>query len=49
MGSEHTMQVSKYCEENQVILYLLPPNTTHILQPADVEATYERILAARNS
>ena len=31
-----SMQVSKYCEENQVILYLLTPNTTHILQPADV-------------
>ena len=33
-----TMQVSKYCEDNGIILYLLPPNTTHILQPADVGA-----------
>ena len=31
-----TLQVSVLCEENAVILYLLPPNTTHILQPADV-------------
>ena len=31
-----TLQVSVLCEENGVILYLLPPNTTHILQPADV-------------
>ena len=33
-----TLQVSKLCDENDVILYLLPPNTTHILQPADVGA-----------
>ena len=31
-----TLQVSQLCEENGVILYLLTPNTTHILQPADV-------------
>ena len=31
-----SMQVSKFCEENQVVLYVLPPNTTHLLQPADV-------------
>lgn len=28
--------LSKFCEEMQIILYALPPNTTHILQPADV-------------
>lgn len=33
-----SLQVSALCEERQVILYLLPPNTTHILQPADVGA-----------
>ena len=33
-----TLQVSTLCEENRIILYLLPPNTTHILQPADVGA-----------
>ena len=33
-----SLQVSSLCEEHQVILYLLPPNTTHILQPADVGA-----------
>lgn len=33
-----SMQVSTLCEDAGVILYLLPPNTTHILQPADVGA-----------
>ena len=33
-----TMQASKFCEDHQIVLYLLPPNTTHILQPADVGA-----------
>ena len=32
------MQASKFCEDHAIILYLLPPNTTHILQPADVGA-----------
>ena len=32
-----TMQLSTLCENNSV-LYLLPPNTTHILQPANVGA-----------
>ena len=31
-----TLQTSVLCEDNGVVLYLLPPNTTHILQPADV-------------
>ena len=33
-----TIHPSKFCEDNEVILYLLPPNTSHILQPADVGA-----------
>ena len=33
-----TMQASKFCEDHAIILYLLPPNTTHILQPADIGA-----------
>lgn len=35
-SSHMSLQVSKFCEDNQIFLYLLPPNTTHILQPADV-------------
>ena len=31
-----TLQLSVNCEEVGIILYLLPPNTTHLLQPADV-------------
>ena len=31
-----TLQTSVLCEDNGIILYLLPPNTTHIMQPADV-------------
>lgn len=34
--SHLNMATSQWCDENQVILYALPPNTTHILQPADV-------------
>lgn len=34
--SHLTMDLSKFCSENQITLYALPPNTTHVLQPADV-------------
>lgn len=34
--SHMSMPLSKFCEDNDIILYALPPNTTHILQPADV-------------
>ena len=30
------LRVSVLCEEAKIILYLLSPNTTHLLQPADV-------------
>ena len=33
-----TLQKSEVCNESQVILLFLPPNTTHILQPVDVGA-----------
>ena len=33
-----TLQISTFCQDNGIILYLLPPNTTHMLQPADVGA-----------
>ena len=35
-STHSTLQVSEFCEQNDLILYLLPPNTTHILQPANV-------------
>lgn len=34
--SHLTLELSKFCNDNQIILYSLPPNTTHLMQPADV-------------
>lgn len=34
--SHMSLMLSTMCEDLQIILYALPPNTTHILQPADV-------------
>ncbi|KAJ8927279.1 hypothetical protein NQ314_020282 [Rhamnusium bicolor] len=34
--SHMTLALNQFCEDNGIILYALPPNTTHILQPADV-------------
>lgn len=34
--SHLTWHLSKWCDENGIILYALPPNCTHIMQPADV-------------
>ncbi|KAJ8912480.1 hypothetical protein NQ315_014580 [Exocentrus adspersus] len=34
--SHMSLQLSQFCDENKIILYALPPNSTHILQPADV-------------
>lgn len=34
--SHLTCELSQFCHDNGIILYALPPNTTHILQPADV-------------
>lgn len=31
-----TIKLSKFCHDNNIILYALPPNTTHLMQPADV-------------
>ncbi|XP_055373588.1 uncharacterized protein LOC129606961 isoform X2 [Condylostylus longicornis] len=34
--SHLTMELSTFCDENGIILYALPANTTHIMQPLDV-------------
>ncbi|KAJ8936736.1 hypothetical protein NQ314_012183 [Rhamnusium bicolor] len=34
--SHMTLALSEACEKNQIILYSLPPNTTHKLQPVDI-------------
>lgn len=34
--SHLTMTISEWCHNNEIILYALPPNITHMLQPADV-------------
>ncbi|GFO19616.1 LOW QUALITY PROTEIN: tigger transposable element-derived protein 6-like protein [Plakobranchus ocellatus] len=34
--SHQSLQTSSLCDENQIILYCLPPHSSHILQPLDV-------------
>lgn len=34
--SHMTFALSEFCQANGIILYALPPNSTHMLQPADV-------------
>ncbi|KAJ8953423.1 hypothetical protein NQ318_023540 [Aromia moschata] len=34
--SHMSLPLSEFCAANKIILYALPPNTTHMLQPADV-------------
>lgn len=34
--SHLTKKLSEFCFDNNIILYALPPNTTHITQPANV-------------
>ncbi|CAH0549892.1 unnamed protein product [Brassicogethes aeneus] len=34
--SHMSLPFSQFCDANKIILYALPPNTTHMLQPADV-------------
>jgi hypothetical protein len=35
-GSHVTMDFIKYCDENRILLAILPPHSTHTLQPLDV-------------
>lgn len=35
-SSHLNFDLSEYCTNNGIILYALPPNTTHMMQPADV-------------
>lgn len=34
--SHMSVELSRFCDENGIILYALPPNSTHMMQPADV-------------
>lgn len=34
--SHMSLELSQWCDENGIVLYALPPNMTHIMQPADV-------------
>nr|CAI5826805.1 unnamed protein product [Callosobruchus analis] len=34
--SHLTMRLSEYCDQHGIILYALPPNATHMIQPVDV-------------
>ena len=35
-GSHHTFQFIRYCDNNNIIPFGLPPHLTHLLQPLDV-------------
>ena len=35
-GSHHTIEFIKYADERNIILFALPPHSTHFLQPLDV-------------
>ena len=35
-SSHIDLEVSKFCSENQILLYCLPPHSSHLLQPLDV-------------
>ena len=35
-GSHLTFEMVKFCEENGILLFFLPPHTSHLLQPLDV-------------
>lgn len=34
--SHLSLELADFCSQNQIILYCLPPNSTHIMQPCDV-------------
>lgn len=34
--SHMSIELSQFCDDNDIILYALPPNATHLMQPADV-------------
>ncbi|KAF8252864.1 CENP-B protein, partial [Wilcoxina mikolae CBS 423.85] len=36
-GSHITYDFVSYCENNHIIVYCLPPHSTHLLQPLDIE------------
>ena len=35
-SSHIDLEVSRFCSENQILLYCLPPHSSHLLQPLDV-------------
>ncbi|VEN54906.1 unnamed protein product [Callosobruchus maculatus] len=34
--SHLSLQLSRFCSQNEIIVYCLPPNATHMMQPCDV-------------
>ena len=38
--SHVTLDIIDLCQENNIILFCLPPHTTHALQPLDVEGSF---------
>lgn len=52
-GSHIDLSSIDYCRKNNIILYALPPNTTHILQPAEIpfrnlKREYDKAVAQYN-
>lgn len=53
--SHLSLELAVFCAQNQIIIYCLPPNSTHIIQPCDVaifkplKASWKNVVAKNKS